>query len=185
MLQGLAKDRASFEGAVQVPHVGTTWRYFATLAALGLFLGVFFHERFLGSMLDPIQIPIASITASLLSLFDIHVLQKGAVLVHSGGFACEITPGCTGLIPLILYVVAVQMYPVQASHKVVGYLVGIPFLIAFNFLRLSHLVYIGAYHPTWFDLAHVVVWQTLIGLSVVAAWWVWTSWSRRSSSVPN
>ena len=181
MLQVLAKNTTSFQGT-QIQQADTTWRYFAILAALGVFLGIFFHERFLGSLLDPIQIPIASVTAFLLSVFDIPVIQKGAVLVHSGGFACEITPGCTGLIPLVLYVAAVYMYPVRTSHKAVGLLAGIPFLIAFNFVRISHLVYIGSHHPTWFDLAHLVIWQALIGLSVVAAWWVWTAWSRRGIS---
>ena len=185
MLHRSTRDIAIVQYTGDGSQVGTSWRYYAILAMLGAFLGLFFHERFLGSLLDPIQIPIASGTAYLLSLVDIDVIQKAAVLVHLGsGFACEITPGCTGIIPLVLYIVAVQMYPAPYSHKVTGILWGIPFLIAFNFIRLSHLVYIGSHYPTWFDLAHEVVWQSLIGLSVVGAWWIWTSWSRsRTSSV--
>lgn len=182
MIQGLAKNRTT---AARIEYTGaTSWHYYAILAVLGLLLAVFFREEYLGAALYPIQVFIAGITTSLLSLIDVQVIQKGSILVHSGGFACEITPGCTGLIALIIFAASVLMYPARPSHKIAGLLAGTVFLIGFNFVRLVHLVYIGSHHPSWFDIAHWVVWQTLIALSVVAAWWVWTAWSQRRQSNP-
>ena len=181
MIQRLAKDTGVTSVPVPAARAGTpSWMYYATLGVLGISLGVLFKEHILGGVLYPIQELIARITASLLSLIDIQVIQQGTDLVHLSGFACAITPGCTGLVPVILFAVAVLMYPAPASKKTTGLLTGIPFLVAVNFIRLVHLVYIGTHHITWFDVMHEVIWQSLIALTVVAAWWAWTSWIRRA-----
>jgi len=161
------------------PEGSTSWHYFAIIGVLGLFLALFFRDPYLGTALHPIQTGITSVTTALLGFFDIQVIQKGTILVHSGGFACEITPGCTGIIPLALYIIAVLMYPARYAQKAWGLLLGILFLVGFNFVRLVHLVYLGSHHPSWFDVMHWVVWQSLIALAVVAAWWAWTGWVRR------
>lgn len=183
MIQKIAQHTATSSSEVSTTSEGSTsWHYFAIIGVLGLFLALFFRDPYLGTTLHPIQTGIASITTALLGVFDIQVIQKGTILVHSGGFACEITPGCTGIIPLVLYIVAVLMYPARSAQKAWGLILGIAFLVGINFIRLVHLVYLGAYHPSWFDVMHWVVWQSLIALTVVAAWWAWTGWVRRKVS---
>ena len=180
MIQKMAQHTAASSTEVSTTPVGaTSWHYFAIIGVLGLFLAFFFRDPYLGTALHPIQTGIASITTALLGFIDIQVIQKSTILVHSGGFACEITPGCTGIIPLVLYIVAVLMYPARSSQKACGLILGILFLVGFNFVRLVHLVYLGTHHPSWFDIMHWVVWQSLIALAVVAAWWIWTGWVRR------
>ena len=182
MIQGLAGHTGSKASTTTIARsTAPSWQYYAILAVLGTLLGVFFTEKYLGTALYPIQAYLAHVTAYLLTLLDIQVIQKGSVLVHTSGFACEITPGCTGLISLTLYCAAVLMYPARTSHKWAGLGIGILLLIAFNFIRLVHLVFIGVHHITWFDFAHMVVWQSLIALFVVGVWWVWTAWVRRTA----
>jgi hypothetical protein len=49
-----------------------------------------------------------------------------------------------------------------------------------NLARLVHLFVIGVRQPAWFDLAHEVIWESVMALSVLVAWLGWAMWADRA-----
>jgi len=49
-----------------------------------------------------------------------------------------------------------------------------------NLVRLVSLFYVGTYMPQHLDVAHLVVWQGVMVLSVVVLWLYWVQRSARA-----
>jgi exosortase H (IPTLxxWG-CTERM-specific) len=97
------------------------------------------------------------------------------------GFAIEMRDGCNGVNVMILLWSAVLAFPVSRAWKLVGILVGAIAIQGLNFFRLISLFYLGQYSPSWFEFAHLYLWETLILLDALA---VFGLWIRRASPRP-
>jgi exosortase/archaeosortase family protein len=82
---------------------------------------------------------------------------------------------CTAYFPMSIYVAAVAAYPCKISRRLLGILIGIPVLLLINQVRLVSLCFIIRSYPDYFEMAHVVVWQSLIIFFTVFLWVVWVS----------
>lgn len=140
---------------------------------------VVYREPVIGPAFVPFQTAIAQVTLTVLHLLGVEGTRFGLILYHPGGFGYQISLGCTGFLPAAFLAVGIVAYPATARCRALGILVGVPGLLLLNLGRLVHLFVIGVGRPAWFDLAHEVIWQSVIALSVLLAWVGWAMWADR------
>jgi exosortase/archaeosortase family protein len=99
---------------------------------------------------------------------------------HPGGFAYEISRGCTGLVGAGLLVVAITAYPASFGRRLVGISISVPTFLTLNMVRLVHLFFLGVHRPEVFHIHHEVVWQLGMALAVFGLWFGWTMWANRA-----
>ena len=114
-----------------------------------------------------------------LQLFGMQVDVSGTI-VASDRFAYSIVAECTVIGPLLLYLAAVLAYPARLTSKAHGVVLGLLVIGGLNVVRLVSLFFVGTYAPQHLDVAHLVVWQGVMVLSVVM---LWLSWVQRSGRV--
>lgn len=138
---------------------------------IGVFAAVLVGLK--GQVLDPPLITaVAKSTAFVLNLFGIDAHVEGFT-IYSPGFAVEVIPACTGLLPALLFLAAVFAYPCKVKMKIVGIAIGLPTIFVVNLIRMVSLFYVGLYLPKAFEQVHLLVWQPLMILTVVAIWLLW------------
>jgi len=152
-------------------------RFVAIMLIYGGVVFLVYRDEVLGSFLAPLAEWTASIICTLMHQIGIDALRDGAVLTHSGGFAYEIAYTCTGILPAVTFIACVFAYPGTLGNKWVGVAIGVPALLAVNYLRLINLFYIGVSFPSAFGLAHEVLWEGLLAISFIALWLGWIDWS--------
>jgi len=124
-----------------------------------------------------IQTIYAHVTAWVLNLFG----EGAAVLtntVQSSRFGVNVVTACTGIFLTGIFVVAVIAWPARLRATLSGAGLGILGIALLNVVRLVSLYYIGVHLPEWLDIAHVVVWQSLMILAAVALWIAWAGAQR-------
>jgi exosortase H (IPTLxxWG-CTERM-specific) len=107
---------------------------------------------------------------------------QGALLGSPiNGFTIEMKDGCNGVNVTILLWSAVLAFPVSRAWKLVGILVGAMAIQGLNFFRFISLFYLGQYSLSWFEFAHLYLWETLILLDALVVFGLWV---RRASPRP-
>jgi exosortase/archaeosortase family protein len=157
-------------------------RFVLIMLIYGGIVFVVYRDEVLASVLAPLAEGTAFITSKLLCLFSVEVLREGAVLTHPDGFAYEIAYTCTGLLPGVTFIVCVMAYPGSLKSKWPGIVIGVPVLLAVNYLRLVNLFYIGVHFPGAFGLAHEVIWEGLLAVAFIGLWLSWIGWSNNRQS---
>ena len=100
--------------------------------------------------------------------------HQGAVLRSpTNGFAIEMRDGCNGVNVMVLLWSAVLAFPVSLSWKAVGVLAGAIAIQGLNFFRFISLFYLGQYSLSWFEFAHLYLWETLILLDALVVFGIW------------
>ena len=149
------------------------------IATLCLFTGAVlpcYREEVLGSLLGSLTSATASTTLGWLQLFGLNVLKDATIIYEPGGFAYEIIFKCTGFLPAAFFVVAVLAFSGSIRQKLAGLSIGVPTLLLINQLRLVHLFFVGAVYPEYFHLAHSILWEIAMVLSVLGLWFSWKKW---------
>ena len=156
-------------------HAGrTNW---GVLRSVLLFFAVFgaLHAAFQlvgDGLVDVTTHWTAETTAWALSLLGADGRTEGTI-VYSSIFAIDVILECTAIFPVALYFAAVVATPDSISSKLMGLAVGIPAILLLNLIRLVSLCYIGYWFPDSFDMAHHLVWQSLIVFFTALVWIVW------------
>jgi len=101
------------------------------------------------------------------------------------GFAVSIEAGCNGVEAGIILVAAILAFPSRWREKLIGIVVGLATIQALNLLRIISLFYIGQWNRTFFEWAHLYVWQTLIMLDVLIVFLLWLRWQSTHGPTPN
>lgn len=115
---------------------------------------------------------VARSTGAILNLFGTDAQVDGTV-VSSADFSMKIVNECTGIVSMLILFCAVIAYPSKIKGKLLGLGMGLPALFSLNLVRMVSLFYIGAFLPGVFETAHILVWQSLMVLAVIAIWFVW------------
>ena len=147
------------------------------IGALGAALLVYF-QSFGWGVMDWVTEWTAASAAYPLQLLGTDVAVRGTV-VASDAFAYRIVAECTLLGPLVLYLAAVLAYPASLASKAAGMALGVLAIGGLNLVRLVSLFYVGTYMPQHLDVAHLVIWQGVMVLSVVMLWLYWVQRSGR------
>lgn len=121
---------------------------------------------------------LAQSTGTVLGWVDPSVLVDNTT-VTINGFAAQVIPACTGLFTTAIFLAAVVAYPASWSHKLVGVAIGTFGLLAVNWVRIVSLLLIGGYWPSAFDVAHLLVWRSVV---LIIAAFLWLSWARRNQT---
>ncbi len=115
----------------------------------------------------------ARATGSLLNLFGASV-QVDQALITSPHFSMVIVANCTALIPIVIFISAVLAFPSTIKQKVIGIILGIVALYALNLIRTVSLFFIGSsFSESVFEIAHILVWQSLMIILAIILWLFW------------
>jgi exosortase H (IPTLxxWG-CTERM-specific) len=128
--------------------------------------------RFTGSLVH--------ISAALIHLFRGAAIVSGPVLTSPvNGFSVQVENGCNAINVTILLWAAILVYPAPWREKFKGLAIGTLALHALNIVRIITLFYLGQYNRTWFDFAHLYLWECLIVIDTLAIFWAWAILVRR------
>lgn len=120
----------------------------------------------------------AAVTGWVLNVFGAGVVIEGTDIVGTG-FSISVVTACTGLFVTGLFITAVAAFPVSWHARLLGAVIGILGLFVLNVVRLASLFYIGTHWPSVLDIAHQLVWQSIV---IVAAVSIWLFWAGKASA---
>ena len=72
---------------------------------------------------------------------------------------------------------AVLVFPATWKMKALGLAAGTVMVQALNVVRFISLFY-RQYSMTWFDFAHLYLWESLLMLDTMVVFWVWVKRAR-------
>jgi exosortase/archaeosortase family protein len=119
-----------------------------------------------------LQSGIASIASGVLNLLGNRTTVAG-VTIQSPRFCLSVVAACTGLFLTAVFVAAVIAYPSRLVEKLVGAALGAAAIFILNLARLVSLFYVGVYLPGLVEPVHLLVWQSLLIVSVLVLWLLW------------
>ena len=105
--------------------------------------------------------------------------------VGAGSIQFEIAPDCTPLMSILVFVAACLAYPAPWPWKLAGVTGGALILWAYNLVRVLALFGVMARWPAAFDFFHVLLWQSVTLIVVLALFIVWLRIVQGLSIVPH
>ena len=122
----------------------------------------------------PFTALIASVSAGIVQLFDSSVQSQGIILQNvTNGAAVSIQPGCNGVEAMICLTAAIIAFPASWKSKLYGLLFGFLAIQLLNIVRIISLFYLLQWDETWFEWAHLYLWQALIILDALVVFIIW------------
>ncbi len=129
---------------------------------------------FVRPAVDGFSQSLVTASAVLINMLGGHAVATSTIMRSPiNGFAIEMKDGCNGVNVMILLWSAIVAFPVSRMAKVVGVLAGALAIHALNFFRFISLFYLGQYSISWFEFAHLYLWETLIILDAVVVFGLW------------
>ena len=129
----------------------------------------------------------ARVSAWLINLMSprAHVIVAGSRF-GSGNAYLQIAQGCEGVDVVLMMVAAILPFPASRQRRCVGVLAGTVVLYAFNLLRSVSLWYCLRDWPSYFEVAHTLVGQTMLIFVGLVFFGIWSGqFDRpRSAAVP-
>jgi archaeosortase B (VPXXXP-CTERM-specific) len=114
----------------------------------------------------------AEVTGFFLKPFGMTT-RVSSTIVSLPNFSVEVVGECTGLYEMLIFLAAMIAYPAGWRKKVIGAVLGIPFLYAVNIVRMVLIMVVGNWSPKTFDFMHLYFWQVAMILIIVSAWVLW------------
>ncbi len=152
------------------------------LGCLVLFYAVIAVAAVNDYVVVPFTAAVARVAVTVLHVVDLNVHAVGTTMA-SQQFAMDVKNGCNAIETMILFAAAVLAFPASARSRLIGLAIGLPVIQLANIARLATLYWVGSRHPSWFEVFHIGVWQTVIILIGVATFAIWSSRSAASASM--
>ncbi|HEX9163599.1 MAG TPA: exosortase H [Thermoanaerobaculia bacterium] len=149
------------------------------LVLLGVFELTLLFDPVDRSVVRPFTHEIAVASGGILRNVASGVVVNGTMIV-APCFAVDIHNGCNGVEATMFIVAAVLAFPATWPQRAIGALAGTALIQIANLIRVVSLFLIGCYRRSWFEAAHLAVWQTIIFALAVG---FFIMWSRRSVPV--
>jgi len=125
----------------------------------------------------PFTSAISHVSAWIMQAFDDQVRAQGKLIWdQASGFAVSIEAGCNGVEAGIVLVAAMLAFPASWRQRAIGIALGLLTVQALNLIRIISLFYLGQWNQTFFEWAHLYLWQALIMLDVLLVFLVWVRW---------
>jgi exosortase/archaeosortase family protein len=154
-----------------VPGVGRLVLTCAAYWAVALWLVSRFPQ------IEALGIRVTTLTLRFaLATLGLHLVETAGVL-SIGRTGITISPDCSAHLPILIFAGAVLASRASWGQRAIGLVAGALAIHLFNTVRILVLLAILATRPTWFDFAHVYLWQigTIVAvLATFAAWLAWT-----------
>jgi exosortase H (IPTLxxWG-CTERM-specific) len=125
-------------------------------------------------VVEPFTRGVAAVSAGTLNLLGQHVVRTGTLLA-SGPYAVSIRNGCNGVEAMSFLAAATLAFPAPWRRRISAALLGMMLVQVLNLVRVVSLFLIQRYHPSLFNLFHLMIWQTIIGGSCIAFFYLFTS----------
>ena len=127
---------------------------------------------FFPDIIIPFQKFMVKIVGGLITASGQEVVQDGVHIILKND-QWIMTPECTALSAMIVFVAFVLVYPSSIKSKGIAVLTGIPFLIIANTLRLFSLAWATELFAKYAHLTHDYVWQVAFLILIAVMWLVW------------
>lgn len=127
---------------------------------------------FFPDIIVPFQKFMVKLVGGLISSSGLQAIQNGVYITLNNG-QWTMTPECTALSAMIVFVAFVIVYPSSIRAKGIAVLAGIPFIIIANTLRLFTLAWATELFAKYAHLAHDYVWQVAFLILIAIMWLVW------------
>ena len=169
-----------------VPAAGLQMRMGRFLLIFALSLAVLF-----GLLLAPSSEPavraftqgLVTVSAALIRTFGGSAMAHGDLLENPRThFEIQMAYGCNGAHVTILLWAALLAFPATWQQKVKGLAAGSVAIHGVNLVRFISLFYIGQYNQSWFDFAHLYLWESLMMLDTLVIFWTWAYFVRKSAT---
>lgn len=147
------------------------------LYILSLFVLLYGLNR---QLVDPFTRGIAQLTHVILLLVGTPATVHDKV-VGTPLFSVAIQNNCNAIYETALFVAAVLAYPATWRQRLWGALLGSGALYIVNLTRVLSLIYIGSHFRSYFDTAHIYVWQSLFIVFALGLWLFWAGTLARHS----
>lgn len=147
-------------------------RTLLAVAAMGGALAVYFTVASTGALNTPLRLWTADSTGWLLGLLGAGVSVQGTIL-DADSLRFAVVTDCTPLGPLVLLWGAILAFPASLKSKLLGMAAGGVVLTGLNLVRMVSLILLGMVRPDLLEMAHLLVWQSIMVLAAVAFWLVW------------
>lgn len=94
-----------------------------------------------------------------------HPVRHDQTSLMTPGIAMEIRRGCDGVEAWLLLVTAFLVFPDPWRKRLRAILYGTALIFVLNLVRIVSMLHIAIARPDWFDVAHGLVWQSIMVLS--------------------
>lgn len=135
---------------------------------------------------DAINLPIvkgyAWIGHKILNIFGQGTSFENTVIINKI-FQIDISKGCDAVTPTILFLAAVLTFPIAFKLKTPALLIAPLALAALNVIRIVSLFLIGVYAPSFFEFAHIELWQVIFIVFCFIGWLYWLIWANKKKMV--
>ena len=122
---------------------------------------------------------LVEISAGMIRMFGGHAAAQQKILSNpASGFAITVEDTCNASNVVILLWAAVLAFPARWRQKAKGIVLGTLLIHAVNLARIISLFYLGQYEASWFEFAHLYVWESLMMLVTLVVFWIWVENSR-------
>lgn len=99
------------------------------------------------------------------TLPDVSVHRMGTSIVAPPDLELKLLRGCDGIEAWLLLVTSLAAFPMPWRQRVKSAACGTLLVFGLNLVRIVTLFHIALSKPAWFDIAHGVVWQSIMVLS--------------------
>ncbi len=155
------------------PKPTRTWKPWMTaVAAASLMLVSLILVAGNEPIMSGAQRALAGISSGILNLFGQNTVVVGTT-VQSNAFGITVVTACTGTFITGLFLIAVVAFPTRWLSKLIGVGIGVGGIFLVNVIRLVSLYFIGVHWPGFLDMAHQLIWQSLLIVIAVALWLLW------------
>jgi exosortase/archaeosortase family protein len=127
---------------------------------------------FFPDIIVPFQKFMVKVVGGLINASGLQAIQNGVYITLKND-QWIMTPECTALSAMIVFISFVIVYPSSIKSKGIAVLTGIPFLIMANILRLLTLAWATELFAKYAHLAHDYVWQVAFLILIAVMWLVW------------
>jgi exosortase H (IPTLxxWG-CTERM-specific) len=151
---------------------------------LGRFLAIFsvciaagfvlLEMPFSRPVIDGFTVALAQISAFFVRAVGGQAVADHKVLLNpTSGFAITIEDTCNASNVVILLWAGILAFPSSWRDRAKGIMWGTLLLHAINLLRIVSLFYLGQYNRTWFEFAHVYLWEGVMMIVTLVVFWGW------------
>lgn len=152
---------------------------------LSLVMAMYFwlyHQDFFNTYLYlPVVHFYADWGSRLLALLGQGTSSDGA-LIANADFSINIGKGCDALTPTALFLAAVLIFPISFRVKWPALALAPLGIALLNFLRIASLFLTGIYAPSFFELAHIEIWQAIFIAACFLGWVYWLGWATKKTT---
>lgn len=150
---------------------------FPLLAAAGFGL---LQAPFIRPEVDQFTFGQVKISALIIRSVGGRALAQGKLLRNPvTGFEIAVEDTCNASNVVILLWSAVLAFPAGWRQKARGIGIGTLLLLAVNLVRIVSLFWLAQYRTSWFDFAHLYVWEGLMMVLTLVLFWAWVQESGR------